>query len=257
MMNLPADPSSHLPALGPKQQAGHFYTTRWTQVVRAKESSHEGREALRDLCDIYYAPVMAYLRREVRDADAAQELTHEFFAYMLRGEAIRTAEQVRGRFRSYLLGAVKHFLMRRHELEQRLKRGSGVKPVSIDDNAEGNVAQTLRDEDQLSPDAAFDRQWALTVLERALKSLKLECEEEERGELFEKLTPWLTGDSDHGDQATLAETLGMNLNSLKSAVHRLKQSFRIKVREEVASTLEDGADVEEEMRVLFAALRSR
>ncbi|GAA5135429.1 sigma factor [Prosthecobacter algae] len=235
------------------QQTGHFYTTRWTQVVRAKESSHEGREALRDLCDIYYAPVMAYLRRELRDPDAAQELAHEFFAYMLRGEAIRTAEQMRGRFRSYLLGAVKHFLLRQHELEQRLKRGSGVKPVSMDDDA----AQSLRDEDQLTPDAAFDRQWALTVLERALKSLKQECDKEERGALFEKLTPWLTGNSDHGDQAALAQSLGMNLNSLKSAVHRLKQSFRMKVREEVASTLEDGADVEEEMRVLFAALRSR
>ncbi|WP_345735141.1 sigma-70 family RNA polymerase sigma factor [Prosthecobacter algae] len=253
MMNLPADPSSHPPALGAMQQTGHFYTTRWTQVVRAKESSHEGREALRDLCDIYYAPVMAYLRRELRDPDAAQELAHEFFAYMLRGEAIRTAEQMRGRFRSYLLGAVKHFLLRQHELEQRLKRGSGVKPVSMDDDA----AQSLRDEDQLTPDAAFDRQWALTVLERALKSLKQECDKEERGALFEKLTPWLTGNSDHGDQAALAQSLGMNLNSLKSAVHRLKQSFRMKVREEVASTLEDGADVEEEMRVLFAALRSR
>ena len=112
---------------GPGGSAGRrFRTTRWTQVSRAKADSPEGRRALAELCDAYYEPVAAFLRCELRDADAARELAHDFFAYMLAGGAIARAEQERGRFRSYLLGAVKHFLSHHREAARRLKRGGGV-----------------------------------------------------------------------------------------------------------------------------------
>src|SRR4030095_12208984 len=109
-----------------KRPRGDSRTTRWTQVSRAKADSPEGRRALADLCHAYYEPVVAFLRCEVRDADAARELTHEFFTEVLGGGAIAHAEQERGRFRSYLLGAVKHFLSRHREAARRLKRGGGV-----------------------------------------------------------------------------------------------------------------------------------
>ena len=235
--------------------AGGFHTTRWTQVIQAKERTHEGLDALRDLCAAYYSPVIAFLRRRGHDADAARDLAHEFFADVLEGDAIGGADRVQGRFRSYLLGAVKHFLSHQREAEQRLRRGAGVRPLSIDEESETSPALAIADDERLSPDAAFDRQWALTTLDHALQALRKECVAEDRAQLFELLLPQLTGDADHGDQVALADSLGMNINSLKSAVLRLKRRFRALVKAEVAATLEDERAVAEEMASLFAALR--
>jgi DNA-directed RNA polymerase specialized sigma24 family protein len=234
---------------------GIFHTTRWSQVTQAKQPSDEGREALRALCAAYYSPVLVFLRRERRDRDAARELAHEFFERVLEGESIGGADRTQGRFRSYLLGAVKHFLGHRREAEQRLRRGAGAKPLSIEMETEGSAVLAIADEGNLSPDAAFDRQWALTVLTRSLRLLRQECETAGCEELFNQLQPWLTGEAGHGDQAALAATLGMNMNSLKSAVRRLKQRFRALVKTEIGSTLEVGTSVDDEMNALFAALR--
>ena len=235
------------------QPAGEFRTTRWTQVSRAKADSPEGRRALADLCAAYYEPVAAFLRCELRDADAARELAHDFFAHLLEGGAIKRAEQEGGRFRSYLLGAAKHFLSHHREALRRLKRGGGVENISLHDTETGE-ARAIPDATQLSPDAAFDRQWALTVVARALDALRQECATEERADFFEKVKPWLTGEAEHGDQKALSADCGMNANALKVAVHRLKRRFRQLLKEEVAGTLDDPALVEAEMRALFAAL---
>lgn len=216
----------------------------------AKSDSEDGRRALAELCEAYYEPVVTFLRCELRDAEAARELSHAFFAQMLAGATIRTAERERGRFRSYLLGAVKHFLSHHREAERRLKRGGGAVPVPMDDERVAVVA----DEQQVSPDAAFDRQWALTVLARALDGLGAECAAAGQGTLFEKVKPWLTGEAAHGDQAALAAECGLSAAALKMTVHRLKRRFRQCVKAEVAGTLEDAALVDEEMRSLFAAL---
>jgi DNA-directed RNA polymerase specialized sigma24 family protein len=230
-----------------------FRTTRWTQVSRAKADSPTGRRALAELCDAYYEPVAAFLRCELRESGAARELAHDFFAEVLAGGAITHAVQERGRFRSYLLGAVKHFLSHHREAAQRLKRGGGVENLPLHDTETGE-ARPIADEGVLSPDAAFDRQWALTVLARVLESLRVECAAEGRAEFFESVKPWLTGEAAHGDQTALAARCGMNPNALKVAVHRLKRRFRQLLKEEVAGTLEDAASVEAEMRALFAAL---
>ena len=243
------------PPLLPASAAADFRTTRWTQVRQAKAESPEGRRALAELCDAYYEPVAAFLRCQLRDAESARDLAHDFFASVLEGGAITRADQDRGRFRSYLLGAVKHFLAHHREAERRLKRGGGVERASLNDT-EAGVGQSLADATVLSPDAAFDRQWALTVLSRALEALRLECVAEGRGEFFEGVKPWLTGEAAHGDQATLAASFGMNANALKVAVHRLKRRFREVLKVEVAGTLEDASAVETEMRALFAALGS-
>jgi DNA-directed RNA polymerase specialized sigma24 family protein len=233
----------------------NFRTTRWTQVSRAKAASEEGRQALADLCEAYYEPVVAFLRCELREADAARELTHEFFARILAGDALVSAERERGQFRSYLLGAVKHFLSHRREAARRLKRGGGAECVSLDDDEKAE-ARSVADARVLTPDAAFDRQWALTVLARALEALRLECAAEGREILFEQVKPWLTGDAAQGDQTALAANCGLNGTALKVAVHRMKKRFRQSVKAEVAGTLDDFGQVEAEMRVLFAALGS-
>ena len=232
---------------------GDFLTTRWTQVSRAKADSPEGRRALAELCDAYYEPVAEFLRCELRDADAARDLAHDFFASTLNGGAIVHAQQERGRFRSYLLGAVKHFLSHHREAARRLKRGGGAESFSLNDTDAGE-ARSIPDGGVLSPDAAFDRQWAVTVLNRGLDALRSECSADGREAFFDRVKPLLTGDSVHGEQAGLASACGMNLVAFRMAVHRMKKRLRECVKAEVAGTLDDPAMVQEEMLTLFAAL---
>ena len=250
---MSAEPTPPTPCLPRQGSPGEdFRTTRWTQVSRAKADSPEGRRALAELCSAYYEPVAAFLRCELRDAEAARELAHDFFAHMLAGGAIARAEPARGRFRSYLLGAVKHFLSHQREAGRRLKRGGSVENISLNETEACSVA----DAGVLSPDAAFDRQWALTVVAHALEALRQECAAAGRADFFELVKPWLTGDTARGDQTALAASCGLNANALKVAVHRLKRRFRQLLKAEVAGTLDDPALVEAEMRVLFAALGS-
>lgn len=226
-----------------------FLTTRWTRVCLAKADSDEGRTALADLCDAYYEPVVAFLRFELRDADAARELAHAFFAETLGGGTIHSADRERGRFRSYLLGAVKHFAARQREAAQRWKRGGGAEALSIDEEGFA-VADILH----ATPDAAFDRQWAVTVLGRGLAALGAACDSEGRGALFAATRPLLTGDAAHGDQHALAASCGLGVEAFRMAVHRMRKRLRECVKDEIASTLDDPAMVQEEMQALFAAL---
>lgn len=241
--------------LGELAATGAFHTTRWTQVIQAKQSSGQGSDALRDLCAAYYSPVVTFLRRRGHGSDEARDLAHEFFEMVLEGGAIAGAEPLRGRFRSYLLGAVKHFLTHVREASNRQRRGGGIAPLPLDAEDECGLPLAIADDDQLPPDAAFDRQWALTTLDHALQALRRECALEGKAVLFERLQTQLTGDADHGDQVALAASLGMNPNSLKSAVLRLKRRFRALVKSQIAMTLDDEGSVEDEMASLFAALR--
>ncbi|MDP1590380.1 MAG: sigma-70 family RNA polymerase sigma factor [Prosthecobacter sp.] len=227
-----------------------FHTTRWTRVCAAQSDSEDGRRALADLCDAYYEPVLAFLRCELRDADAARELSHAFFAEMLAGGSISGADRERGRFRSYLLGAVKHFVSKRRDFSDCVKRGGGSEAVSL----ESDEVAELADARQTTPDVEFDRQWAVTVLARGLEALRRECEAGGRGDFFERVKPLLSGDTGYGDQAALAAACGMNLDAFRMAVHRLKKRLRECVKEEVAGTLDDPAMVQQEMQNLFAAL---
>jgi RNA polymerase sigma-70 factor (ECF subfamily) len=234
--------------------AAPFHTTRWTRVCLAKADSDDGRRALADLCDAYYEPVVAYLRSVFRDADAAREMSHEFFAEMLAGSTIHTADPERGRFRFYLLGAVKHFVAHHREAERRQKRGGGVPPLSLDADSLESPALKVADDARLSPEAAFDRQWAVTVLARAMKALEAECAAQGKSVLFDQSRPWLLGESDYGDQAAAAGALGLSAAAMKVTVHRMRQRFRQCVKAEIAGTLKDAAAVEDEMRSLLSAL---
>lgn len=231
-------------------KSGAFHTTRWTRVCLAKSDSEDGRRALADLCDAYYEPVVTFLSCELRDRDSARDLTHAFFAEMLSGGRINTVDRERGRFRSYLLGAVKHFLAHRRESARRMKRGGGQERVSMDDDEVIGVAA----EGRRSPDREFDRQWAVTVLSRGLEALRAEFQAEMRENLFEQVKPLLTGEVGHGQQSELAAACGLSVAAFRMMVHRTKKRLRQCVKEEISGTLEDPAMIEEEMQALFVAL---
>lgn len=234
----------------PNLHAAPFHTTRWTRVCLAKAESEDGRRALADLCDAYYEPVVAYLRSVFREADAAREMSHAFFAEMLGGGTIHTAERERGRFRSYLLGSVKHFVSHQREAAQRMKRGGGMEALSLDDKEAAEVA----DARQLPPDVEFDQQWAMTVIARGMEALRAECMAEGRGAFFDSVSGILNGHASHGDQTALAAACGMSFDAFRMAVSRLKKRLRQCVKFEVTGTLEDPAAVQDEMETLFAAL---
>jgi RNA polymerase sigma-70 factor (ECF subfamily) len=226
-----------------------FHTTRWTRVCRAKVPSEDGQRALSELCAAYYEPVVTFLRCSLRDPGKALDLSHSFFAQVLAGGRIQSANPERGRFRSFLLGAVKHFLANDHDAAVAAKRGG--EQVALPLDAPEALAVSDR---RLSPDAAFERQWALTVLARGMAKLRQECERDGKATVFDAAKPLLTGDVEHGEQESLAASCGMSAPAFRMAASRLRKRLREHVKAEVAGTLEDAAMVQEEIRALFAAL---
>lgn len=232
-----------------------FAPTRWTLILRARGETPEARAALGELCEAYYQPVLRFLRREGRDEDAARELTQEFFARILARGAFDEATPERGKFRSYLLGALKHFLADHRKHEQRLKRGGGVVPESLDASAEGEQEPLqVADTSAPAPEAFFDREWALAVMARALEVLQKEFTAADKADQFETLKPWLMGESSTMSQADAARRLGLSEGAVKVVIHRLRKRFRDAVRAEISQTLRDPSLVDEELRHLIEAL---
>ena len=225
-----------------------FHDTRWTLVSRSRGSDTQASAALSELCEAYYAPVVAFLRREGREEDAARELAHDFFAKLLAGGAIEGAKPERGKFRSYLLGALRHFAADQRDKAIAAKRGGGLQPAELDDEMIDFAAD--------KPDAEFDRQWALTVLARSLSRLEAEMVADGKKAQFDALKPWLTAEADSTPQTVAAEKLGLSVEAVKVAVHRLRKRFREAVKAEIAQTVSDSSDVREELDALMAALRS-
>ena len=178
-----------------------FVTTQWTQVLEARGASPDAQAALSELCASYYAPVFAFIRRTALNEDAARDLTQEFFARLLARHGIDSVEPERGRFRSFLLGAVKHFLADMRDHAHRLKRGAGQPMESIEPGTDTSPGLQLADPNAPSPDREFDRKWALTLMARALATLAQEHEASGKAEHFEALKPWLSGDTENLSQA--------------------------------------------------------
>lgn len=233
-----------------------FVTTHWTRVLAARGDSPAAQTALGDLCAAYYQPVLAYIRRGGRNEDAARDLTQEFFARLLARRGLDTVEPGRGRFRSFLLGAVKHFLADQLDRERAAKRGGGQSPLPLDAPTAGDTTVSLQIPDPAAtvPDTFFDRQWALTILDRALAALAAEHAAASKADQFETLKPWLTGDAEPLSQAAAARRLDMNEGALKVAIHRLRKRFRELVKAEIAQTIGDGGDVQTELNYLLEVL---
>jgi RNA polymerase sigma factor (sigma-70 family) len=240
-----------------------FVTTQWTRVLEARGHSPEAQAALSDLCAAYYAPVFAFIRHHTPDPDAARDFTQEFFARLLARHGLDTVERGRGRFRSYLLGAVKHFLADQHDRAGAAKRGGGQTPLSLDAHAGdtthgggGAKSALLQVPDPAAPvpDAYFDRQWALTILDRALAALAADHAAAGKTAQFETLKPWLTGDAEQLSQADAARRLDVNEGAVKVAIHRLRKRFRELVKAEIAQTVGGGGDVQAELNYLLEVL---
>jgi RNA polymerase sigma-70 factor (ECF subfamily) len=236
------------------EPAGPFLTTRWTQVLAARGETPEAKKALSDLCGAYYAPVVSFLRRSGQGEDQARDLAHEFFARLLARHGLDGADPQRGRFRSYLLGAVKHFLANHRVSSLREKRGAGAAHEPIAAATDTSPGLEIPDPATMPSDVIFDREWALNVLDRGLVLLARECEEAGNHRLFETLKPWLTGDRPERTQAGAARELELTEGAVRVAIYRLRRRFRALVKAEIGQTVDTPAEVEAELNHLIAAL---
>jgi RNA polymerase sigma factor (sigma-70 family) len=235
---------------------GNFETTHWSLVILAgRGDSAEARDALDALCRTYWRPIHAYVRRQGYPPDVAQDLTQEFFTRLLASRDLAEVDRAKGRFRSFLLASLRHFLANDWDRTQALKRGGGVEHVPWD--PEATVARgTPEPADTLTPERVFERQWALTVLDGALGRLQREYAADGKAALFDALKGTLVGERPATHYRQIGADLGMSEGAVKVAAHRLRARYRDDVRSSIARTVETGAQVDEEIRQLFAAFAS-
>ena len=235
---------------------GQFATTQWGLVAAAGgETTAESRDALAALFEQYWYPIYVYIRRRGYRADEAEDLAQAFFTMLLERKSIRQADRRRGRFRSYLLGALQNFLASELERASAVRRGGGRRVVSLDPHdAEGRLkAEPVEGH---SPERLFDRQWALTVLNLAIARLREQWSKRGKSQAFERLHGCMTAGRDSDARyADLAAELGMSAGAVKVAVHRMRREYGELVRRQIAQTVESASDVDEEVRHLFTALR--
>ena len=236
------------------QSAAWFVTTDWSVVLKAKgDDSDRASEALEKLCRIYWPPLYAFIRRNGYNAADAQDLTQEFFSRLISKDYLCHLRDQRGKFRSFLLTFVKHFLSDERTKASAQKRGGGQAVLSLDDtSAEDQYAAEAAD--HLSPDQLFERSWAQTVVHQALQRLAREYSASGKSLLFEKLKDVQPGEHGPLSYAQLGSEIGMTEVAIKSAVHRLRRRHREILREEIAQTVIRPEDVDDEIRYLIALL---
>lgn len=234
-----------------------FVTTRWSVVLAAGHGdSTAALDALDHLCQTYWYPLYAYARRRGHSPHDAQDLTQEFFARLLEGNWLARADRERGRFRSFLLSAMKHFLANEWNKAHAQKRGGRQPILSLnDDSAEQRYR--LEPVEEMTPEILFERGWALALLNDVLSQLEREYGREGKQELLEAMRPALTADRGRIRYGEMAEQLGMTGTAARVAVHRLRQRYRRLIQAAVAGTVAAPEQVEEEMRHLFNILAGR
>ena len=232
-----------------------FATTQWSLVLAAnpdEASQTRARRALEELCRAYWYPLYAFVRYRGHSADEAQDLTQAFFARIIETGGFASADREKGRFRSYLLGAMKHFLANEWHRARTQKRGGGATILELD-ALDPEARYALKPAGESDPDAGFDREWALESTGRAMEKLREDYEGRGKGELFSVLRGSLTGEEPARSET--AGRLGMSEGAVKVAVHRLRKRYRELLRAEIAETVSDPSSVDDEMRHLVAALR--
>ena len=238
----------------PKRARGAFATTRWTIVNAVRQTSEsQAAKALAELCEAYWPPLYGYLRRQGYRPEEAQDLTQGFFARLLETESIRTADRGRGRFRSFLLTALKRHAINEHERSAAACRGGGHAHLSLDfDEAERAYAREPRTDE--TPDLLFDRRWAAIALDRALQRLRAEYTELGRAPVADALLPYLTDTGELPPYRTVAAQLEISEGAVKVAVHRMRQRYGAILRSEIAETVLGEEEVEAELRELLRAV---
>jgi RNA polymerase sigma-70 factor (ECF subfamily) len=230
-----------------------FATTHWTVVLAAgKRATPQFDAALEELCRTYWFPLYAYIRRRGYTKEDAEDLTQVFFARFLAKNYLAGLSAERGRFRAFLLASLKNFLANEWHKSQRQKHGGGETPLSLDWQTADTKFQVAATNEP-SPDKAFDREWALALLAKVIERLQKDCEADGKAKLFEQLKIFLTAGNEGTAQSEVAKALGMEEGAVRVAIHRLRKRYRQLLRDEIAQTLADAADVDEEMRALFGA----
>ena len=231
-------------------------TTRWSIVVAAGgDDSAAARAALSALCDAYWYPLYAYVRQRGVPAEDARDLTQAFLTSLIEREDLKHVSQERGRFRSFLLASLQHFLANDAARQRTAKRGGGVRVLSLDsDEAEGRYR--LEPAGAATPETLYERRWALMIIERVLERLRDAWRAEDRGREFEALKACLLGEGPDGGYAAVASALGTSEGALKVAVHRLRRRFQTELKRDIGETVADPADVDDEIRYLIRALNA-
>jgi RNA polymerase sigma factor (sigma-70 family) len=233
---------------------GQFTTTHWSIVLAAGTSgAPAAQDALERLCRAYWYPLYAFVRRRGHSPADAQDLTQGFFAYLLEHHLVAKADRQAGRFRSFLLGSLKHFLTHEHERATAFKRGGG-QPVLSFDQLDPEQRYALEPSDAATPETIFDQRWALQQIENALGRLRAEYASAGRGPLFDLLKDYVWGDKNALSLAEIAGRLDLTEEAVKKSVQRLRQRFRDSLRAEVAETVATPDQIDEELRHLRATL---
>ncbi|MCZ7641322.1 MAG: hypothetical protein M5U12_37860 [Verrucomicrobia bacterium] len=241
---------------GPADRTVQFATTHWSLVFAAGHGgSAEARQAMAELCGIYWYPLYAYARHKGTSADAAEELTQGFFEHLLAHDVVASAVAARGRFRAFLLRCFQNFAASEHARATRVKRGGGRPLLSLDvPGVEARVARQLAD--PRDPEQLYERHWALAVLEEAMRQLREAFAAEGRARAFELLAPRLSGERDGTSAAEVAQQLGTTESSVNVMVHRLRRRYREVLYRVVLRTVDSPTEVQEELRHLLRVLQT-
>ncbi len=239
----------------PEAGAVAFATTQWSVVLTAQSQSPSAEEALEKLCRTYWWPLYGFVRRQGYSPEEAQDFTQGFFAMLLERRDLDAVRREKGRLRSYLLSALKNYLGKARRRAMTLKRGEG-KPLVPLDQLMARERADLEPAHMLTAEGIYERRWALTLLEQALVRLEKEYQAAGNAGLFDKLKPMLTDEPGRASQASIAEELNMTENAVKQALHRLRQRYRIVLRDEIADTVAVPTDIEDELRHFIAVLQT-
>jgi RNA polymerase sigma-70 factor (ECF subfamily) len=236
------------------QGRASFATTHWSLVEKAgHQSSAESRRALESLCQSYWYPLYAYVRRRVSDRTEAEDLTQAFFTELIEKNYVGDATPERGRFRAFLLTALKHFLSKQWEKGRAKKRGGGRLPISLD-FASADSRFTIEPASNLTAEQIYERQWAVALLDRAIGRLEQEFVKADKGDQFAKLKGFIIGDHEGTTYAEVAGELNMSVAAAKMAASRMRRRYRELIREEIAQTVSEPSEIDDEIQKLFAAL---
>jgi DNA-directed RNA polymerase specialized sigma24 family protein len=249
-----ANPSEPEPAQTP---GARFDTTQWSLVLQARVSgdSPETRRAMACLCSTYWYPLYVFIRRQGHKADAAEDLTQEFFAHFLDRDFLATVDKSRGKFRTFLLACCRHFLANKRDFVWAQKRGGGQPVLSLDFSS-AHARYEREPASSGSAEMLFERRWALTLLENVQEQLRQEHQVQDKSGLFDHLRGVLVGETQALSYAQIGIAVGMSEDAVKKAAQRLRRRYALLLREQIAATVDDPAMIEGEIRDLFAALSS-
>ncbi len=238
----------------PGARGGGFATTHWSVVVAAGARSSPGAErALATLCEAYWYPLYAYARRRGAGAEEAKDLTQSFFKTLLEKNYVADADRRRGRFRTFLLTAFRHHAAKDRARERAAKRGGGERPLSLDYD-DGERRYSREPADSVTPERIYERRWALTIIERALSSVRREYEDTGKAALFAALAPALAGSSPAPSYREIGKRLGLSEGAVKVAAHRLRARYRERLRAVIEDTVAKPSEVDDELRHLLQAV---